>query len=69
MKFEEALENLEKINDRLERNQVSLEEAIELYEKGTELIELCREKLEAAEGDIKKLAEENGETVFEDFDR
>ncbi|MFW6041053.1 MAG: exodeoxyribonuclease VII small subunit [Thermoplasmatota archaeon] len=59
MKFEEALRELEKINDQLERNQISLEKAINLYNRGIELINYCREKLEEAEGKIEKITENN----------
>ncbi|MBS3817105.1 MAG: exodeoxyribonuclease VII small subunit [Candidatus Thermoplasmatota archaeon] len=57
--FKEALERVEKINDRLERNKVSLEKAIELYQQGISLIEHCDEKLEEAEGKVKKITQEN----------
>ncbi|MFP3871502.1 MAG: exodeoxyribonuclease VII small subunit [Candidatus Natronoplasma sp.] len=68
--FKEALERLERINERLERNKVPLEKAIELYQQGMALIEHCDEKLEEAEGKIKKITEENeeGEEVEIDVD-
>ncbi len=59
--FEEALDRLEEINNRLEKNKVSLEKAIELYEEGMKLIEHCSDRLEEAEGEIKKLTD--GEEV------
>ncbi len=61
MKFEDAITTLEEINDRLEREKVSLEEAIKLYENGVKLIEHCSEKLEEAEGEIKEITEDNGD--------
>jgi len=61
--FKEALERLENINEKLERNKVALEEAIELYQHGMALIEHCDEKLEEAEGKIKKITEENEEEI------
>ncbi len=66
--FKEALERLESINERLERNKVSLENAIELYQEGMSLIEHCDEKLEEAEGKIKKITEENKEGSEMHFD-
>ncbi len=54
---------METINERLERNKVSLEKAIELYQQGMALIEHCDEKLEKAEGKIKKITEENEEEI------
>ncbi|MEF8874642.1 MAG: exodeoxyribonuclease VII small subunit [Candidatus Thermoplasmatota archaeon] len=63
--FKEALERLESINKRLERNKVPLEKAIELYQQGMSLIEHCEKKLEEAEGKIKKITEEDEEEDFE----
>lgn len=63
MKFEDAIKTLEEINERLEREKVSLEEAIELYENGVKLIEHCSKKLEEAEGDIKEITEENEQKI------
>ncbi len=65
LEFKEAMERLERINDRLERNKVSLEEAIELYQQGTDLIEHCRDKLDQAEGKIKKITSEEEEIIEE----
>ncbi|MBS3782385.1 MAG: exodeoxyribonuclease VII small subunit [Candidatus Thermoplasmatota archaeon] len=63
--FEEALERLEKINNKLERNKVPLERAIEIYQHGMELVGHCETKLEEAEGKIKKITEENDEIDLE----
>ncbi len=68
MTFEESLQELEEINDKLERNRVSLEETIQLYERGMELIDYCSKKLEEAEGEIKKIMEKNGEEILEVFE-
>lgn len=61
--FEEAMEQLEEIIYKLESGSVSLEESVELYKKGSELAEICRQKLIKAEGEIlllKKNAEDAG---------
>lgn len=57
MEFEEAYDELKNINERLEKNQVKLEKSLELYQRGTDLIHLCRKKLKGAEGEIKTLKE------------
>ncbi len=59
MCFDEALEKLELINKKLERNKVPLERAIELYQYGITLIEHCDNKLEEAEGKIKKISDDD----------
>lgn len=63
--FEQALERLEKINKKLERNKVPLERAIDLYQQGTELIEYCNERLEEAEGKVEKMTEEDNRITVE----
>lgn len=55
--FEQALIELEKISDRLESQDVTLDEAIELFEKGTRLSNQCAEKLETAKQKIEILTE------------
>ena len=61
LKFEEAMERLEQIVERLENGDVSLEEAIELFQEGMRLSKLCGEKLDQIEKPIALLVEENGE--------
>ena len=53
--FEQALEELEGIVQRLEQEEVSLEESIELYQKGVKLSKKCSEILEKAELKIKEV--------------
>jgi exodeoxyribonuclease VII small subunit len=56
IKFEEAFNRLEEIARRLESGDISLEESLELYEEGMKLIDLCNQKLEAAEKKITTLS-------------
>lgn len=53
--FEEALEQLESIIDQIESGEIGLEQSIEAYEKGVELIKRCRGVLERAEQRIEEL--------------
>ncbi len=55
MKFEEALKELEETVRKLESGETSLEEAIELFEKGVGLTKQCRKLLEGAELKVTKL--------------
>lgn len=55
--FEEAQNELEQIVERLERGGADLDEAIELWKRGEELLRLCLARLEAAEGTIEELAQ------------
>lgn len=56
LSFEQAHRELEQIVERLESGQVSLDEAIRLWERGEELYRLCADKLDAAQGRIEELA-------------
>ncbi len=68
MDFETAVKRLEEITSSLEKENVSLEEALKLYEEGVRLVRVCNEKLEDAERRIHilKMTPE-GEMVEEDF--
>ena len=54
--FEEAQRELERIVQRLESGETSLDEALKLWEQGEELYRSCKERLDAAEGKIEELA-------------
>lgn len=54
--FEDAQRELERIVERLERGDAPLDEALALWERGEELYQLCRGRLDAAQGRIEELA-------------
>lgn len=61
LSFEQAIEKLETIVAMLEGGDVPLEKAIELYQEGMRLSQLCGQKLEQVERKIEMLVEgENG---------
>jgi exodeoxyribonuclease VII small subunit len=53
--FEEALQQLEAIVEKLESGEASLEESIALFEQGTALAKLCEGKLNRAATKIQEL--------------
>jgi exodeoxyribonuclease VII small subunit len=53
--FEEAQTELERIVAELESGRASLEDAVELWERGQELYRYCVGKLDSAEGTIEEL--------------
>jgi exodeoxyribonuclease VII small subunit len=55
MAFEEALQELESTVHRLEEGDLTLEEAIALYERGMRLARHCTDALDAAELQVQKL--------------
>jgi len=56
--FAEALQQLEKIVGEVEAGEVSLEESIDKYAEGIELIKQCQAILDAAEKKIQLLAKD-----------
>ena len=68
MDFEMSVKRLEEITSALEKENVSLEEALKLYEEGVRLVRICNEKLEDAERRIRILKmTPDGEMVEENF--
>jgi exodeoxyribonuclease VII small subunit len=55
--FEQAEAELRAIVERLESGDVGVDEAITLWERGEALYEICRERLDSAEGKVEELAE------------
>ena len=55
IKFEEALEKLAKINEKLESDEISLEDSVKLFKEGLELSKLCQKKLDEAKLEIEKI--------------
>lgn len=63
--FEEAMEKLEVIVDKLEEGDIPLEEAISIYREGMELSRVCQEKLKNIEEQLTQIITEDG--AKEDF--
>ena len=55
LSFERALEDLEEIVRRLESGEVSLEESITTYTRGTQLKRHCEAKLDAAREQVEQI--------------
>jgi exodeoxyribonuclease VII small subunit len=55
--FEKQLTALEKVVERLEQGDLSLEESVRLFEEGIKLSDACKKELEAAEGKIQLLVD------------
>lgn len=65
--FEELIEKLENITNKLEKEQLPLDETVKLFEEGMELSKKCNTKLEDAEKKITILINENNELREENF--
>lgn len=55
--FEDQLAELEKVVDRLERGDLTLEENVTLFERGVHLSNACKGQLSSAESRIQVLLE------------
>lgn len=60
--YEEAMRELEQLVTRLESGELPLEELLAGYQRGNELLNFCRGKLDAVEGQIKVLDGESLKT-------
>ena len=53
--FEEAMQELEKLVDSLDKGDVSLDEAIAAYDRGSQLKDYCQKKLQEAKMKIETI--------------
>ncbi|GAB1611650.1 MULTISPECIES: exodeoxyribonuclease VII small subunit [Mammaliicoccus] len=60
--FEEMMTELEKVVGKLDEENISLEESIELYQRGIELSSKCETKLKEAEDKVNKLVKKEGDS-------
>lgn len=68
LNFELALKRLETVVSKMQGSDLSLDESMALFQEGSYLVNICREKLEKAEQEVKILLQnKNGEVVEEDF--
>ncbi len=68
LNFEKALEELEATVDKLEEGRMTLNESLDLFERGIKLAKYLRNELEKAEKKIEiLLKDESGEVKAEAF--
>ncbi len=58
MSFEQAVEELESIIERIEQGQIGLEESLAQRRRGDALIKRCRSVLDAAEQELAQITAE-----------
>ncbi len=70
--FENLMENLEDTVERLQNDELSLEDALKAYEQGVHLIRQCETRLSEAEAQIQaldkdgKLSALSAEDIFDE---
>ena len=64
--FEEAMQELEKLVDSLDKGDASLDEAIAAYDRGSQLKDYCEKKLKEAKMKVDTIqASDNTDTIPE----
>ena len=66
--FERALNDLEKLVERMEAGELSLEDSLKTFEHGIELGRRCQQALEDAEQRVQLLTQKDGELQAEPFE-
>ncbi len=66
--FEASLNKLEKLVEKMEDGDLTLEESLKIFEEGVKLTRECQQALADAEQKVKLLIEENGEITSTDFE-
>ena len=65
--FEANLKKLEVIVDKLESEDIGLEESVKLYEEGMRIKKICDKKLKDIEMQIKKIKIDDNKVIKEDL--
>jgi len=66
--FEDSMNELKEIVEKLQSGNLSLEESIKLFQEGTKLIAFSHKKLDQIQKKVKILVEDkDGELITKDF--
>ena len=66
MSFEEAMKELERLVDSLDKGDVSLDEAIAAYDRGSQLKDHCQKKLNEAKMKVETIQSSADSKVLPD---
>ena len=66
--YEENIAQIDEILEKLEREELSLDDSISEYEKAIKLIKDSEKLLEAGEGKVMKVLEKTGKVEMEEFE-
>ena len=66
--YEENITQIDEILEKLESEELSLDDSISEYEKAIKLIKESEKLLEAGEGKVMKVLEKNGKMEMEEFE-
>ena len=68
LSYEQAMQELESIVNKMEQGELPLEDALQHFERGIQLARLSQQKLKDAEQKVQILMSQNGQTTLLDFD-
>ncbi len=60
MKYEEAVAQLEEIVEKMENDELDIDQLTDQLKRAKELVKVCKDKLTKTDGEIKKLLREEG---------
>ena len=66
--YEENITQIDEILEKLESEELSLDDSISEYEKAIKLIKDSEKLLEAGEGKVMKVLQKNGKVEMEKFE-
>ena len=66
--YEENISQIDEILEKLESEELSLDDSISEYEKAIKLIKDSEKLLEAGEGKVRKVLEKKGKVEMEKFE-
>lgn len=66
--FEESISKVEKIIDKLQSGDMELDDSIEEFKQGLDLINQAQEKLDKATLKVQKIIKDNNKIKLEDMD-
>jgi len=66
--FEKALEELEKLVEKMEQGELSLEDSLRHFERGIELTRTCQKALKEAEQKVQVLLKNDGGDQLASFE-
>jgi exodeoxyribonuclease VII small subunit len=58
LKYSEAIEEVEKIIDQIESNELDIDELTEKIRRASELLKFCKEKLHFTEEEVQKIIDQ-----------
>lgn len=64
--LEEEFKSIEDILKKLEKDDIGIEEALELYTKGKASVEICKKKIDMVEKEVLKVSDDGSLSSFEE---